>query len=98
MLGFAKSRPAAARRLGGPRPSPDFPQCFCPAKNPCTDLQRVWVCNMDDGEVEFVYRFNNNLNPFRSFRFLLLSEKSCRSLFILLLTEPDREEVHRQMI
>ena len=35
--GFAKGRPAAARR-----PSPDFPQFFCPAVNPraCTDLHQ----------------------------------------------------------
>ena len=39
------------------RPSPDFPQFFCPAINPraCTDLHRVWACKMDDGEFEVVY-------------------------------------------
>ena len=58
-----------ARRPGGERPSPDFPQFFCPAVNPraCTELHRVWVCKMDHGEFEFVYQFNNNFNPFRSF-------------------------------
>ena len=40
---------------------------FCSAVTPrtCTDLDRV--CNKDDGEFEFVYDFNNHLNPFRSF-------------------------------
>ena len=64
----------AAWRPSGPRPggpvlsspssSPDFPQFFCPAVNPCscTDLHRVWACKMDDGEFEFVYHFNH-LNP-----------------------------------
>ena len=35
-----------------------FSTVFCPAVNPraCTDLHRVWACNMDDGEFEFVYR------------------------------------------
>ena len=73
--GFAKSRPAAQRpaacgplgpsgprRPGGPaarRPSPDFPQFFCPAVNPrsCTDLHRVWACKMNDGEFELIYHF-----------------------------------------
>ena len=45
--GFTKSRPAAhgplrpsGPRLAAGRPSPDFPQFFCPAVNPraCTDL------------------------------------------------------------
>ena len=47
-------------------PSPDFPQFFfCPRA--CTNLHRAWACKMDDGVFEFVYRFNNNFNPFRSF-------------------------------
>ena len=51
---------------------------------------------MDDGEFEFVFQFNNHLNPFRSlFRVMLLSEKR-HSLFIRLFTEPDREEEHSQ--
>lgn len=33
----------------------------------CTDLHRVWVCKVDDGEFEFVYHFNNYFNSFRSF-------------------------------
>ena len=47
---------------------------ICPAVTPCTctDLHRVWVCNIDDGELEFVYHFNNHLNPFRSFLLLLV--------------------------
>ena len=41
----------------------------------CTDLHRfwvVWLCNMDDGEFEFVYHSNNHLNPFGSFLSLLV--------------------------
>ena len=61
LWGFAKRRPPASfprptahdgQRPGGPEvrwPSPDFPQLFC------TDLHRVMVCKMDDGEFEFVY-------------------------------------------
>ena len=47
---------------------------FCSVVTPrtCTDLDRVWVCHMDDGEFEFVYHFNNHLNPFRSFLSLLV--------------------------
>ena len=62
-------RPTACDGPEGPwpaarRPSPDFPQFFCPAVNPraSTDLHRVWACKMDDGEFEFVYHFNH-LNP-----------------------------------
>ena len=53
--GFAKSRPAARR------PSPDFPQFFCPAVNPraSTDLHWVWVCKTDGSKFEFVYHFNH---------------------------------------
>ena len=58
----AGPRPATAPEAR--RPSPDFPQFFCPAVNPraSTDLHRVWACKMDDGEFEFVYHFNH-LNP-----------------------------------
>ena len=51
VLGFAKSRPTAQR------PEVLISTVFCPAVNPrtCTDLHRVLVCNMDDGEFEFVY-------------------------------------------
>ena len=55
--GFTKSRPAARDGPEARRPSPDFPQFFCPAVNPraCTDLHRVWACKMDDGKFEVVY-------------------------------------------
>ena len=54
---------------------------------------------MDHGEFEFVYHFNNHLNLFDPFfRRLLLSEKRCHSLFIRLVTEPDREKLHCQTI
>ena len=51
-----------------------FSTVFCPAVTPrtCTDLHRVWVCNMDDREFKFVYHFNNHLNPFRLFLSLLV--------------------------
>ena len=52
---------------------------------------------LDDGEFEFGYHFIYHLNPFRSF-FSLLVENRCHSLFIRLLTELDREEVHCQTI
>ena len=63
--GIAKSRPVArGPRPMTQRPSPDFPQFFCPAVNPrtSTDLHRVWACKIDDREFEFVYHFNH-LNP-----------------------------------
>ena len=65
----ASPRPRARDSPVAQRPSPDFPQFFCPAVNPraCTDLHRVWACKMDDGEFEFVYHFNNHLNPIRPF-------------------------------
>ena len=90
-------RGPVARWPGGP----NFPQFFCPAVNPraCTNLHLVWVWKIDYGEFEFGYHFNNHLNPFDPFfRCLLLSEKCCHSLFIRLLTEPDREDVHCQMM
>ena len=42
-------RPAARGPRTATRPSPDFPQHFCPAvkQRACTDLQRVWVNKMD---------------------------------------------------
>ena len=62
-------RPTACDGPEGPwpatrRPSPDFPQFFCPAVNPhaSTDLHWVWACKMDNSEFEFVYHFNH-LNP-----------------------------------
>ena len=64
-----------------------FSTVFWPVVTPrtCTDLHRVWVCNMDDSEFQFVYHFNNNLIIrilFDSFfHWLLLSEKRCHSLF-----------------
>ena len=63
----AGPRPSGPRRPRDPearRPSPDFPQFFCPAVNPraSTDLHRVWACKIDDREFEFVYHFNH-LNP-----------------------------------
>ena len=67
--GIAKSRPTGQRPTArdGPatrRPSPDFPQFFCPAVNPraSTDLHWVWVCKTDGSNFEFVYHFNH-LNP-----------------------------------
>ena len=65
---------------------------FFPAVNPreCTGLHLVWACKIENGEFEFGYHFNN--------RCLLLGEKHCHSLFIRLLTELDREEVHLQTI
>ena len=47
----------SARRPGGPVAHSWFSIVFCPAVNPraCTDLHRVLVCEMDDGEFEFVY-------------------------------------------
>ena len=90
----------AAPRPGGPV-ALIFHNFVCPAVNPraCTNLHLVWVWKIDYGEFEFGYHFNNHLNPFDPFfRCLLLSEKCCHSLFIRLLTEPDREDVHCQMM
>ena len=41
-------RPAAHDGPAARWPSPDFPQCFCPAVNPraCTDLHLVWACKL----------------------------------------------------
>ena len=37
---------------------------------PCTDLNRVLACKMEDGELEFDYHFNIRFNPFRPFSFV----------------------------
>ena len=60
--------------LNSPGGRADFPQFFCPAVNrrACTGLHLVWACKIDDDKVEFGYRFNNHLNPFRSFLSLLV--------------------------
>ena len=57
LRGFTKSRLAARNGSAAQWSSPDFPQFFCPAANPrtSTDLHRVWVCKLDDGEFEVVY-------------------------------------------
>ena len=50
-------RPTMAQRPGGLVAQSWFSIHFFPAVNPraCTDLHRVLVCKMDDGEFEFVY-------------------------------------------
>ena len=107
---IAKSRPAAqqpmAQQTSDLQPTvwrPGVPvlifPILCPAVNPCTGLHLVWACKIDEGEFESGYHFNDHLNHFRSFLSLLVViEKHCPSLFIRLLTEPDREEVHCQTI
>ena len=82
-------------------PSPDFPQFFCPVINQraCTGLHLVWCAKLMMVRLNWVkilIIIGILFNPF--FRCLLLSEKCCHSLFIRVLTEPDREEVHCQTI
>ena len=58
-----------------------FHSFFFPRINPraWTDLHRVCACKMDDSEFQFVYHFNNNLNPC----FSLLHGVSNKNVFIL---------------
>ena len=93
----ARQGPAAR----GPRPSPDFPKSFVQRKLHahapicigfgCATWTTVSLNSFTILIISLIL-----FDPF--FRCLLLSEKRRHSLFIRLLTEPDREELHCQTI
>ena len=80
----------------GPRPAkgPTTQRPGDPAAQICIAFGRQKWTTVSLNSFTILIIISILFDPF--FRCMLLSEKSCHSLFIRLFTEPDREEVHSQ--